>query len=314
MRRVKFLLALLPAIILLIYPQNVLAETKTFDSVKDTYANEVYPDNSYGTTGGVVISNKYTTRLGYLWFENINLPEGASLVQGNLKFYVHELHYSDRAKVNLGLVTGEWEETSVTWNSKPTINPTSAIEAEISLASAGWREINITPLVQKWVDGSQKNKGIYIYPLGYLYGTAETEYAFTFRSKEATENKPYLEIEYQFAPTSTPAPTATSTPKTTPPPSASLTPVSETEEVPSPSPEPTEATPTPEAEEGLILGTLSPGQALGGGLIILGGIGVLLGLVLFLRRRKVKKTKEPKEPSSARAAGGTSEGKAETQK
>jgi hypothetical protein len=167
MRRVKFLLVLLPAIILLVCPSKALADSHTFGAVKDTYANQAYPDNVYGSMNHIIISNKFTTRLGYVWFDDVNLPEGATLNQAILKFYVYELHYSDRAKINIGLCTNEWNEAAVTWNNKPLINQGSAIEAEIPLVDVGWREINITPLVQKWLDGDQDNKGIFIYPLGY---------------------------------------------------------------------------------------------------------------------------------------------------
>ncbi len=291
MKRVKFLLALLPAIILLAYPVGVQADSKTLNSVKDTYANQAYPDNVYGGHNHIVISNKYTTRLGYIWFENVDLPEGANVVQAILKFYVYEVHYSDRAKLNIGLVTGDWEEADTTWNHKPTINQTSAIEAEIPLTAVGWREVNITPLVKKWVNEGVENKGLFIYPLGYLYGTAETEYAFTFRTRESSDSKPVLDVEYNLAPTPTPTPTSTPTPTPTP----KITPTEEIgEEEPTPTPE-EEPTPTPEEERGgLILGVLSPFQALGGGLILLGLIGLGIGLGLMSRRKK--KPKSPKTP------------------
>jgi len=303
MKRVKFLLTLLPAIFLLASPGRVLADSHTYGVVKDTFVNEVYPDNTYGTTGAVVISNKYTTRLGYLWFDDINLPEGATLNQAILKFYVYELHYSDRAKINIGLCTNEWSENVIAWTNKPLINQSSAIEAEIPLIDIGWREINITSLVQKWVDGSQQNKGIFIYPLGYLYGAAETEYAFAFKTKESDDLKAKIDVEYNLAPTPTPSPTATLTPKATPTPKPTATITSEEEE-PTPTPE-EEPTPTPKPE-GRILGGLSSGQLVGGSLVLLGLTGLGVGLGLYLRD---KRKKTGKKPSSAPAKGEASEGK-----
>jgi hypothetical protein len=313
MSRVKFLIALLPAFLLLALPGRALADSHTYGVVKDTFVNEAYPDNNYGTTGGVVISNKFTTRLGYLWFDDINLPEGATLVQAILKFYVHEINYSDRAKINIGFCTNEWNENVITWTNKPLINQSSAIEAEIPLTEFGWREINITSLVQKWVDGSQQNKGLFIYPLGYLYGAAETEYAFTFKTKESGDLKAKIDVEYSLAPTPTPSPTATPTlkPTATPKPTATITPE---EEEPTPTPGEVSPTPTP-TPKGKVLGS---GQLIGGGLILLGLIGLITGLVLYLREKKKKdgkKTSPATCDAKAKEVKKASEGKeAETPK
>ncbi len=292
MRRVKYLLALLPVIIcFLSFPRASLAawsDTKTLTVTKDTFANEVYPDKNYASSP-IIISNKFTTRLGYLQFEDLDLPEGAILDRGTLKFYVYELHYSDRAKLNVGPITGDWEENTLTWNDKPTINQTQAIEAEISLTEAGWREISITHLVRQWYEGTAENKGVFIYPLGYLYGTAETEYAFTFRSGEATENQPKLEVEYHFEATPTPSPSPPPEPTITLEPEASPSPGEE--EVVAPEEEAPTATPE-EEKEGTVSG-LSTGQMIIGGVILLSLAGAGGALLFYALRR-------PKKPAKAK--------------
>ena len=214
MKRVLKLLFLLPALIVLFSPLPVLAEKKTFDVNKDTYANEVYPVKVNGSFGSVTLSNKYTTRLGYLLFQDVDLPEGAILDRGVIKIYLFERHYADSAKVNVGPVTSSWEENSLTWNNKPTINQTQASEAIISLTSDGWQEISITNLVRQWREGTLENKGVFIYPYGFLYSAPETEFALSFKSKESGDLKAKLEVEYHFEeePTLSPAPTVEPTP------------------------------------------------------------------------------------------------------
>ncbi|HUV43159.1 MAG TPA: DNRLRE domain-containing protein [Patescibacteria group bacterium] len=297
MKRVQSLIPLLPALILLlVLPKTVLAETKTFNLTKDTYANQAYPDQNRGTTGSVVISNKFTTRLGYLQFEDLDFPEGAIIDQGILKLYVYELHYAETAKVNVGPVTGNWEENTLTWNAKPTINQTQAIEAEVSLTSAGWKEISITNLTKQWFEGTIENKGLFIYPYGFLYSTPETEYAFTFKSKESGDQAAKLEVEYHLEPSPEPSPeeSAEPSPESETSPSPSTEEVINEEATPEPSPE---ESPSPEAEEGSgkVLGLFSTGQALIALLILLALAGAIISFIGYARKPKEKKKKKPKK-------------------
>lgn len=291
MKRVKSLFFILPAIFLIILPVKVQAETKTLNITQDTYANEVYPDNNYGATGSVVISNKYTTRLGYLQFESLNLPEQATINRATLKINLSEVHYSDTAKLNVGPITNSWNETAVTWNSKPTINQTLATEAIISISSTGDREIEITSLARKWHDGTTANHGLFIYPYGFLYGAPETEYALGIKSKESGDQKPVIEIEYQMPDEPTPTPTLTPTPAPTTLDEEET--ILEEETIPTPE---EELTPTPQPEAtAKVLGILSPLQTLGASLILIGLIILISGLILFSRKKGKKTVKEDKK-------------------
>lgn len=298
MKRDKFFISFLPAIIFLfVLPQSVCiaaGESKTLNTIKDTYANQAYPDQNRGTINSIIVSNKFTTRLGYLQFEDLNLPEGAILDQGILNFYVSEVHYSDRAKVNIGPITGNWEETTVTWNNKPTINQAQAIEVEFSLTAAGWRELDVTPLVRWWLGGTTENRGIFIYPYGFLYGAAETEYAFTLKSKESGTQRANIVAKYHFEPSPSPSPKPSPSPEVEP----TEEPEEEAvigEEEPSPTPEESPS-PSPEAEEGKILGIFTPGQAIIGGLILLALIGAGISFAAYARRKPKKKAKKKVKP------------------
>lgn len=302
MKRVKFFIFLLPAIILLFtlprLSYSAYSDSETFEVTKDTFANSVYNppldyrDNNYGGTGSVVVSNEPIDRLGYLQFEDIDLPEGAILDSATLKFYVHEQSSNITAKLNVGPVTGDWEEDVLTWNNKPTVNQTQAIEAEISLNS-GWKEISLTNLVSKWLDGTIENKGVFIYPYGFLYGTAETDFAFSLKTKESGDLAAKLEVTYHFEPSPSPSPV--------PSPSPSPSPEIEEEEtigLEEPSPEESPS-PSPEAEKGKILGIFSTGQALIAVLILLALIGAGTSFAAYARR---KPKKEPKKKPKGRPA------------
>ena len=304
MKRVKFFISLLPAIIFLFtLPQSVCmaaGESKTLNITKDTYANQAYPGQNRGTLDSIIISNKYTIRLGYLQFENLDLPEGVILDKGILNFHVNEVHYSDEAKVNIGPITSNWDETTVTWNNKPTINQSQAIEVGFTLTATGGRELNITPIIRQWLEGTE-NKGLFIYPYGFLYGTAETEYAFTFKSKESGTQRANIVVKYHFEPSPSPSPIPSPSPSPTISPSP--TPIGEEKVTPSPTPE-ASPSPSPEAEEekGLILGFFSTGQAIIGGLIILALIGAGIAFVTYSRQpgKKSKKKSAKAKPAEDR--------------
>jgi hypothetical protein len=293
MKRVKLFLILLPAFIFLFgLPKRAAAETKTLNASQDTFANQAYPDNNYGSLESLIVSNKFTTRLSFIQFSELNLPSDAIIDKALFKFYIYERLYADHAKVNLGPITSTWSENSLTWNNKPTINQSLAIEAEVDLTSDGWKEINLTNLAKKWAEGSLEQKGIFLYPLGYLYGASETEFAFTFKSKAVADLTPRLEIEYHLAasPVPSPSPSPSATAEVSASPEASATPTEE----------PIPPGPSPEAgESGRILGLFSRGQALIGGLVVIAILGALISFLIYAlkSRKKEKKETKPAEPS-----------------
>jgi len=290
MKRVKLFLFLLPALTFLFsLPQSVVAETKTFNASQDAFANQAYPTNNYGSLEPLIVSNKFTTRLSFVQFEELILPANAIIDKALFKFYLYEGLYADKAKVNLGPITNTWSENSLTWENKPTINQTLAIEAEIDLTSHGWKEINLTNLAKQWTNNTLEQKGLFLYPLGYLYGASETEYAFTFKSKQAADSTPRLEIEYHFeaSPVPSPSPSPTSAIEATEEPEATVTPSEEPVASPSPSSE--------AGESGRLLGLFSPAQAIIGGLIILALIGALVSFLVYALKAKKENKKEKEE-------------------
>jgi len=267
----------------------VAAETKTFNASQDAFANQAYPTNNYGSLEPLIISNKFTTRLCFVQFEELILPANAIIDKALFKFYLYEGLYADKAKVNLGPITSTWSENSLTWENKPTINQTLAIEAEIDLTSHGWKEINLTNLAKQWTNNTLEQKGLFLYPLGYLYGASETEYAFTFKSKQAADSTPRLEIEYHFeaSPVPSPSPSPTSAIEATEEPEATVTASEKPVVSPSPGSE--------SGESGRLLGLFSPAQAIIGGLIILALIGALASFLVYALKSKKENKKEKEE-------------------
>lgn len=212
----KKLIFFVALFLVLFFPTQVTAESRDFASTQDTYANLAYPVKVNGSQQSIIISNKNTTRLGYIQFEDINLPEGAIIDSGTLRLYVYIGSYAEVARFTIGPVDGNWDENTVTWNNKPATNLSQTQNAEISISEIGWKEIIITSFVRQWHDGSLGNFGLFIYPIDYLQAVAEPPFAIAFKPRDSAENKAKLEVEYHLEPTPTSAPTQTPTPTSTP--------------------------------------------------------------------------------------------------
>ncbi|MCJ7827570.1 DNRLRE domain-containing protein, partial [Patescibacteria group bacterium] len=167
MKRVKLVKTLLPFFFLLFFlgSNPVLADEATFEVTKDTFGNSStylnYRDRNYGYAGSVVVSNDPIDRVGYFDFKNVELPAGSIIDHIYFRFYVQNAGSTGGIKLNVGPVAGDWEESSLTWNNKPTINQTLALEAEIG-TDEEWKEIEVTSIINKWQDGSLAKKGLFV--------------------------------------------------------------------------------------------------------------------------------------------------------
>ena len=268
-----------------------------------------YPDRDLNrlttrpTVSSVIVSNKYTTRLGYFLFEDPDLPENAIIDNATLKLYFNEVHYADQAKFNVGPVSENWLESSITWDNKPSIDQTQATEATLTITDTGWQNIGIKSLVEKWQDGSLDNYGLFVYPFGFLYGTAESEYAVAVKSREAGADQAEIIVEYHLEEEPSPEPTESSeeaSPAPTTTPEEEMTDEEATSTLtPTPTDLVEEATPV-ENEEGFNF-SLTTGQMIIAGLIGASLLGAVVAFSLYFAKRPKKekpkkKTKKKSKP------------------
>ena len=88
----------------------------------------------------------------------LSLPSGSTIDSATLYIYVH---LASGQTVNVHRVTEDWTELGVTWtNFAGAYDP--AIVDSIVADTVGWKSVDITPLVQDWVDGTYPNFGVLI--------------------------------------------------------------------------------------------------------------------------------------------------------
>jgi len=126
-----------------------------------------FADTSYGDLSGVAFG-KYISGGGsyyyrsYLQFNLSTVPGNARVVYANLSLYQYfSRGTASSNNISLYQVTGNWKESTITWNNQPTNSTVAESSCTVYAASNVWRTwYNIGDLVQSWLDGTITNQGM----------------------------------------------------------------------------------------------------------------------------------------------------------
>jgi len=155
-------------------------------SQQDTYVDASAPTTNYNGSA-ILITRKVTSTFDYryilLQYDISNLPVADNISSAVLYMYASSVP-SPPYSVNLQRNTTSWDETTVTWNTKPTLSG-SNFASFASITTTGWKNVDITTQVKNWRDGTHTNYGMGI-------GTSQT-FNLGFDSENGA-NPPYLLI------------------------------------------------------------------------------------------------------------------------
>jgi len=113
-------------------------------------------------------------------------PECPAVTSAVLHLYLIQENYHP---VNIHRITAPWDETTITWNSFNGAYDATVL-ATFDSDLFGWKDIDVTTLVQMWSDGDYDN-------FGMLLDQVEEEYPRSiFYAKENGEYIPYLTVSY----------------------------------------------------------------------------------------------------------------------
>lgn len=160
---------------------------------RDAYVNKSEPDTNYDISTLSVAGN--STRI-FAGFNLGSIPDTAVILSADLSLYYYDNEsISKSGAVGAYRVTGNWDETIITWNTMPSAQSTSIATITVPAAATGdFLTWSISSLVQGWVDGSMTNYGL------MLRDTNETsvEGYKLFRSSEwgTPAECPKLEVSY----------------------------------------------------------------------------------------------------------------------
>lgn len=172
-----------------------------FYPTADNSIHQHSPDNNYGTSGSLLVSNRYGYTSDYeadalLKFDLSLIPSGTTISSASLKLYYYR--YDDTNPVGRAIscykITTDWDEYSSTWHNRP--SHTSAVTSYATLPShtGCWITWDVTSDVQDFVNGTKTNYGWWIMDENY-WGTYNIPQQYYKSRESGVSFKPYLEVE-----------------------------------------------------------------------------------------------------------------------
>lgn len=126
-----------------------------------------------------------------------NVPAGitAHVVQATLRvYYAGYSDFENHARtVTAAASLGAWSELTVTWANQPPPGQESGSTTITANDEWGYREIDVTSLVQAWLDGTIPDYGL------YLTGPEKSgsDYSFRMFQSRETAHPPELVVRFQ---------------------------------------------------------------------------------------------------------------------
>lgn len=176
----------------------------TFNSTDDSFISMKAPDINYGSYEMSGVRNRYENESENWEMDTLirfapSIPNSESVVFATLHLYYwsHEETNPEGRVLNIHRVTSDWNESTVTWNNKPTI--VSEISSSSTVPSNyAWMVWDVTDDVKSFINEQNRNFGWQIMD-ERSWGNNYVPVTY-FRTKEYTDFHPYLEIEVTTPP------------------------------------------------------------------------------------------------------------------
>lgn len=199
----------------------------------DTFIDQKSANKSFGSTTTLKLNSRSKQiKQGLIKFDTSGIPKGDTVTKAKLWFYVAGKGKS-ATSVSVLEALETWSK-STTWSKKPAMDNKSRGGVSIS-KSGDYVVIDVTGLVQDWVNGDVPNNGMYV-----VAKSGEV----TLNSADNKNYKPVLTVERGRKPAGGPKPTPSPTPTPVSTPAPAPTPVPTAAPTPAPAPAPTPV-PTP---------------------------------------------------------------------
>jgi hypothetical protein len=163
---------------------------------KDAQIDTLSPNTNWGNLPQILINWFDNARsIGLIEFSLGAIPVGSVVTSATLSLF-HEINTQSSATYEVFRVTSAWNESTVTFNTAPTFDPTAVSSLTFSGLPGVFRDWNVTSLVQGWVDSTFANFGMWIEEIP-VQGS-HTAY-FSSSDTATPEWRPILTIEYEPA-------------------------------------------------------------------------------------------------------------------
>lgn len=198
--------------------------SKSFIVSKDAFVSSGFPGDAHGKLPGLLVgrssrptSSIHPYEIAQMLLEyDVGEIAGAEVLEATLRLYFvyYESIGSGGSPVDLSLwtVMQTWEESTITWSSRPSTSITSVTTMSAGVEFNRWIDIPIpAEVVKDWAEHPGQNHGLLINAPSVESSGGQVR---NYLSKEygAGEFAPQLIVTYRPPPTPTPTPTFTPTP------------------------------------------------------------------------------------------------------
>lgn len=159
------LLSLAAVIVLLGLATVAPATEVVLSSTMDVYVDSANPSLNFGGGSDLYLGKGTYWGLGYFraYFQfDLSSLAGLTVDAASLRIYQYSAGpAAGGLPCDAHRVTGTWNESSITWNNKPTHDAQILDSQDVGHSGyQGWIGWTITGLVQDWVDGAVPNQGV----------------------------------------------------------------------------------------------------------------------------------------------------------
>ncbi|MGG4499024.1 DNRLRE domain-containing protein [Brevibacillus reuszeri] len=163
-------------------------------SSSDSYVDSNQPSVNFGSSQFLYTSY---SEASYLKFDLTTIPQNAVIFSADLYAYLYSGSTGTGSPVvTISLVTGSWDESTLTWNNKP-LTESTVLDRKIINKNQQYYSWNVSNSVKNHVINPSQNHG---FVLRYeADGTIRASYP-TFYSSNSASNKPYMAINYNIPP------------------------------------------------------------------------------------------------------------------
>jgi hypothetical protein len=171
-----------------------------FPVTDDAYVNAKNPDKNRGNITEMAIRNG-----GYenewaaqplVKFDISPIPSNSIIVSA--KLYIYYFAYFDNdpsgRPLTIYSLNSDWNEETITWNSRPANNPESTSSANVPSSPGAWICWDVKDDINDFISGKEENYGWIIKDETYWSGLG-IPYMYCSTKEKGDGNPPYLEVE-----------------------------------------------------------------------------------------------------------------------
>jgi hypothetical protein len=133
-------------------------------------------------------------------FDISSIPSDATIVSASLNLFYWQWRDNNPTgrTLNLTRATTDWNEETVEWNNQPNYASEKTSSSNVPDTTGYWMQWDVTNDVQGFFNGTKDNYGWKIGDENFWYGVNIP--VISFRTKENSSDKPYLEIVINVPP------------------------------------------------------------------------------------------------------------------